>query len=55
MFQELFWNAGVNFFITAEGNIDNQNVSGIAKRRRDDTIGCFLRIPEGLSIRRLEM
>ncbi|MDN3954540.1 HD domain-containing protein [Sporolactobacillus laevolacticus] len=35
------------FLVTAEGNIDNQNVSGIVKRRRDHTIGCFLRIPDG--------
>ncbi|MDF2524042.1 MAG: hypothetical protein K0R31_1683 [Clostridiales bacterium] len=35
------------FLVTAEGNIDNQNVSGIVKRRRDHTIGCFLRIPNG--------
>jgi len=31
----------------AEGNADNKNVSGIIKRKRDDTIGCFIRIPEG--------
>jgi hypothetical protein len=36
-----------DFLIVAEGNIDNKNVSGIIKRKRDDTIGCYLRIPDG--------
>lgn len=36
-----------DFLIVAEGNIDNKNVSGIIKRRRDNTIGCYLRIPDG--------
>lgn len=36
-----------DFLVVAEGNIDNKNVSGITKRRRDNTIGCFLRIPDG--------
>ena len=31
----------------AEGNADNKNVSGIIKRKRDDTIGCYIRIPKG--------
>lgn len=30
----------------AEGNIDNQNISGIVERRRNEKIGCFIRIPE---------
>ncbi len=34
------------FLIVAEGNIDNRNVSGIIKRKRDNTIGCFVRIPD---------
>ena len=29
----------------AEGNANNKNVSGIIKRKRDDTIGCYIRIP----------
>lgn len=37
-----------DYLIVAEGNVDNQNVSGIVKRKYDDTIGCFLRIPDGL-------
>ena len=35
------------FLIVAEGNIDNRNVSGVIKRKRDNTIGCFVRIPDG--------
>lgn len=35
-----------DFLIVAEGNINNQNVSGIIKRKRDNTIGCFVRIPD---------
>jgi hypothetical protein len=34
------------FLVVAEGNINNRNVSGIIKRKRDNTIGCFIRIPE---------
>lgn len=34
------------FLIVAEGNINNQNVSGVIKRRLDNTIGCFVRIPD---------
>lgn len=30
----------------AEGNINNQNVSGIIERDIDETIGCFVRIPD---------
>lgn len=29
----------------AEGNIDNKNLSGIITRKRDITIGCYVRIP----------
>jgi len=29
----------------AEGNAGNKNVSDIIKRKRDDTIGCYIRIP----------
>lgn len=32
--------------IVAEGNIDNKNVAGITTRKRDDTIGCYVRIPD---------
>ena len=31
--------------IVAEGNVDNQNCSGIATRKRDQTIGYYVRIP----------
>jgi hypothetical protein len=37
------------FLNVAEGNINNQNVSCIVKRRRDNTIGCFVRIPDDFS------
>jgi HD superfamily phosphodiesterase len=30
----------------AEGNIDNKNVSGVIKRKRNHTIGCYIRIPD---------
>ena len=30
----------------AEGNINNQNFSGIVERKRDKTIGCYIHIPE---------
>ena len=32
--------------MAAEGNAGNKNVSGIITRRRDSTIGCYIRIPE---------
>jgi hypothetical protein len=32
--------------MVAEGNINNQNISGIVQRNRDDTIGYYIRIPE---------
>ena len=32
--------------VVAEGNIDNNNVSGILTRLRDNTIGCYVRIPD---------
>lgn len=35
------------YLVVAEGNIDNRNVSGVIKRKRNDTIGCFVRIPDG--------
>lgn len=35
-----------NSLTTAEGNIGNKNVSGVINRKRDDTIGCYIRIPE---------
>ena len=35
-----------DFITAAEGNIDNKNISGIVRRKRDDTIGCYIRIPE---------
>ncbi len=35
-----------NRLIVAEGNVDNRNCSGIIERAFDDTIGCFLRIPD---------
>lgn len=31
--------------IVAEGNIDNRNISGIISRRRNENIGCYIRIP----------
>lgn len=34
-----------NNLIVAEGNIGNKNVSGIVERKRDKTIGCYIRIP----------
>lgn len=37
-----------DYFLVAEGNVDNGNISGIVKRKRDNTIGCFLRIPDGI-------
>jgi hypothetical protein len=30
----------------AEGNIGNKNISGTISRKRDETIGCYIRIPE---------
>ena len=35
-----------NSLIVAEGNTGNKNVSGILNRKRDDTIGCYIRIPQ---------
>jgi len=32
--------------MVAEGNAGNKNISSIIKRKRDDTIGCYIRIPE---------
>ena len=32
--------------MVAEGNAGNKNVSDILKRKRDDTIGCYIRIPK---------
>lgn len=29
----------------AEGNVGNKNVSGIVSRARDETIGCYIRVP----------
>ena len=33
------------YLAVAEGNVGNRNVSGIVRRKRDETIGCYLRIP----------
>jgi len=33
----------------AEGNAGNKNVSGIITRKRNDTIGCYIRIPSDYS------
>ncbi|MEG0309126.1 MAG: HD domain-containing protein [Clostridium sp.] len=33
------------YLTVAEGNVNNENISGVLKRRRDNTIGCYLRIP----------
>lgn len=35
-----------NELTVAEGNIGNKNVTGIVKRKRDETIGCYIHIPE---------
>lgn len=35
------------YLLVAEGNMNNENVSGLIKRKRDNTIGCFVRIPDG--------
>lgn len=35
--------------LVAEGNVGNKNVSDIVRRRRGDTIGCYIRIPEDYS------
>jgi len=32
--------------MVAEGNVGNENISDIIRRKRDDTIGCYIRIPE---------
>lgn len=34
-----------NTLMVAEGNVGNLNVSGIVKRERNETIGCYIRIP----------
>ena len=34
-----------NSLMVAEGNADNKNASDIVKRKRDNTIGCYIRIP----------
>lgn len=31
--------------VVAEGNVNNENVSGIVRRKRDDRIACYIRIP----------
>ncbi len=33
------------YILAAEGNIDNNNVSGIIRRKRDASIGSYIRIP----------
>ena len=38
-----------NSLIVVEGNAGNKNVSDIIKRNRDDTIGCYVRIPRDYS------
>ena len=35
--------------IVAEGNVGNQNVSGIVERSLDETVGCYIRIPKDYS------
>lgn len=35
--------------IVAEGNVGNKNISGIVSRKRDDKIGCYIRIPKSYS------
>lgn len=35
-----------NKISVAEGNIGNKNTAGIIRRSRDNTIGCYIRIPE---------
>jgi len=35
-----------NNLTVAEGNAGNKNTAGITNRKRDDTIGCYIRIPE---------
>ena len=32
--------------MVAEGNAGNKNVLGIITRKRDDSIGCYIRIPK---------
>lgn len=34
------------YLTVAEGNINNENVSGVIRRSRNNTIGCFVRIPD---------
>jgi hypothetical protein len=38
--------ADTAFVTVAEGNVGNMNVAGIVLRRRNEHIGCYLRIPE---------
>ncbi|MGE5579469.1 MAG: HD domain-containing protein [Bacillota bacterium] len=40
---------GSDSVVVAEGNVGNKNVSGIVSRKRGDTIGCYIRIPEDYS------
>lgn len=40
---------GPDTLVAAEGNVDNKNVSGIVTRKRDDTVGFYIRIPEDYS------
>ncbi len=35
-----------NSLTVAEGNVANKNVSDLVRRRRDGTIGCYIRIPK---------
>lgn len=44
----IFLSKEEEYLTIAEGNVDNRNVSGIVRRKYDDTIGCFLKIPNGL-------
>ncbi len=37
--------ADEGYIIAAEGNLDNNNISGIVKRKRDVSIGNYIRIP----------
>ena len=33
--------------LVAEGNVNNNNISGILTRKRNSNIGCYIRIPDG--------
>ncbi len=35
------------YLTVGEGNINNNNISGVTKRKRGENIGCYLRIPDG--------